>query len=228
MKPTVSGMIFDLDGTLIASLEDLADAVNTALAAHALPRHPLEPFKYFVGDGMNNLVLRACPEGCPEDVVASVFARAKREYGENWAVTTRLYDGVLPMLERLANAGVPLAVLTNKPHEFTREVVEHFLPGISFTVVRGNTGDGKAKPDPAPAREIAARMGLAPERIGLMGDSRTDMDTAVNANMLPIGVLWGFRPERELLEHGARVIIARPEELFDKVTLEGRGPSAPA
>jgi phosphoglycolate phosphatase len=83
MKISVSGMIFELDGTLIASLEDLADAANTALAEHSLPTHPLEPYKYFVGDGMNNLVLRACPKGCPDAVVASVFARVKREYGEN-------------------------------------------------------------------------------------------------------------------------------------------------
>lgn len=220
MKPVVSGMIFDLDGTLIASLEDLADAVNTALAEHSLPTHPLEPYNYFVGDGMNNLVLRACPKGCPEDVVASVFARVKEEYGNNWARKTRLYDGILPMLEKLSGMSIPLAVLTNKPHEFTREVVEHYLPGIVFTVAQGNRGDGKAKPDPTLALEIAARMNLAPEQIGFMGDSRTDMDTAGNANMVPIGVLWGFRPEAELIAHGAKVILSHPEELFGKVTLE--------
>lgn len=220
VKPTVSGMIFDLDGTLIASLEDLADAVNVALAEHSFPTHPLEPYKYFVGDGMNNLVLRACPEGCPDSVIASVFDRVKEEYGKNWARKTRLYDGIRPMLERLSEKNIPLAVLTNKPHEFTREVVEHFLPGVSFTVAQGNRGDGKAKPDPSLALEIAARMGLEPGKIGFMGDSRTDMDTAVNAKMLPIGVLWGFRPEKELLEHGAQVIIAHPDELFEKVELK--------
>lgn len=215
-------MIFDLDGTLIASLEDLADAVNTALAEHSLPTHPLEPFNYFVGDGMDNLVLRACPKGCPADVVASVLARGKEEYGRNWAVKTRLYDGIRPMLLRLSAMKIPMAVLTNKPHEFTRKVVEHFLPDIAFAVAQGNRGDGKAKPDPTLALEIAARMGLEPGTIGFMGDSRTDMDTAVNATMAPIGVLWGFRPERELLEHGAHVILAHPEELFAKVALELR------
>ncbi|CAK7038135.1 MAG: Phosphoglycolate phosphatase [Desulfovibrio sp.] len=219
MKPTLSGFIFDLDGTLIDSLEDLADSVNTALAERSLPTHPVEPYKYFVGDGMNNLVLRACPKGCPTDTVNSVFARVKEEYGKNWAKKTRLYDGIRPMLERLAAQGVPTAVLTNKPHEFTREVVDHFLPGVSFIVAQGNRGDGKAKPDPTLALEIAARMGLAPGAVGFVGDSRTDMDTACNAGMVAVGVLWGFRPEKELLDHGATVILGHPDELFEKVTI---------
>lgn len=217
MKPVVSAIIFDLDGTLIASLEDLADAVNIALAAHSFPTHPLEPYNYFVGDGMETLVRRAAPEGTPDAALAAVFARAKQEYAKNWACKTRPYDGIVPMLEKLAAMGVPLAVLSNKPHEFTGEVVRHFFPRTAFTVVQGSPAGGRAKPEPDMALGIAERFSLPPASVGFMGDSRTDMDTAGNAAMLPIGVLWGFRPESELLKHGAKVLLTHPFRLFDKV-----------
>ncbi|MDR3073888.1 MAG: HAD family hydrolase [Deltaproteobacteria bacterium] len=222
MTLALAAVIFDLDGTLIASLEDIADAVNTALAAHALPTHPLEPYKRFVGDGMEMLARRASPRNTPEAVVASVYARVKEEYGRNWANKTRPYEGVPDMLARLAERGVPMAVLSNKPHEFTGEVVRHFFPDAPFAVAQGNPGGGKAKPDPALALSIAGKFSLAPSRIGFMGDSSTDMDTAVNAGMPPIGALWGFRPESELREHGARVLLAHPSELFEKTA-----PAAP-
>ena len=221
MKPEVAAVIFDLDGTLIDSLEDLADAVNTALAEHGLPVHPVEPYKYFVGDGMETLVRRAAPEGTPDGALASVFARVKAEYGKNWAVKTKPYEGVPAMLERLAALGVPLAVLSNKPHEFTGEVVTHFFPETPFAAVLGSPVGGKAKPEPAMALAVAEKLALAPGRIAIMGDSRTDMDTAANAGMLPIGVLWGFRPEDELLSHGAKVVLAKPGDLFYRVGLGG-------
>lgn len=221
MKPQVSAVIFDLDGTLIDSLEDLGDSMNTALAAHGFPVHPLEPYNYFVGDGMETLVRRAAPEGTADDALAALFARVKEEYGKNWAAKTRPYDGINAMLERLVSLDVPLAVLSNKPHVFTEEVVAHFFPATPFRVVRGSPAGGRAKPEPDMALAVAGTLGLAPDRIAVMGDTRTDMDTAVNAGMLPIGVLWGFRPEKELLSHGAKVILAKPDELFYRVALGG-------
>ena len=219
MKPEVAAVIFDLDGTLIDSLEDLADSVNTALAEHGLPIHPAEPYNYFVGDGMETLVRRAAPEGTSIDVLASVLVRAKEEYGKNWAAKTKPYQGIVSMLERLVALGVPLAVLSNKPHEFTEEVVKHFFPGTLFVVVQGSPEGGKAKPEPGMALAVAKKFGLKPERIAFMGDTRTDMDTAVNAGMLPTGVLWGFRPEQELLEHGAKVLLVKPDDLFYRVKI---------
>lgn len=217
MKPTIAAVIFDLDGTLLASLEDLADAVNIALAAHSLPTHPLEPYKYFVGDGMETLVRRAAPEGTPDAVVSAVFARVRQEYAKNWACKTRPYDGIVSMLEKLTAMRVPLAVLSNKPHEFTEEVVRHFFPHTAFTAVQGSPLGGRAKPEPDMALGIATRLSLEPGKIAFMGDSRTDMDTAVNAGMLPVGVLWGFRPESELVAHGAKVLLGHPSELFAKL-----------
>lgn len=219
MKPAVSAVIFDLDGTLIASLEDLADSVNTALEAYSFPTHPLDPYRYFVGDGMENLVRRALPEGTPEKSVHDVFAVVKQEYGKSWAKKTRPYDGIDVMLRELAARSVPMAVLTNKPHEFTNEVVNHFFPSAPFAIVQGSPAGGKAKPDPRLALDIARHFNLDPADIAFMGDSRTDMDTAVNAGMLPVGVLWGFRPERELLDHGARVILEKPGDFFGAVSL---------
>ena len=217
MKPTASAVIFDLDGTLIDSLEDLADAVNVALAEHFFPTHPVEPFKFFVGDGMETLLRRAAPPETSDTVLSALVTRMKQEYARNWASKTRPYKGIAAMLALLAQKKIPMAVLTNKPHEFAGEVINHFFPEAPFTLVQGSPPGGKAKPDPGMALSIAERFGLAPERVAFVGDSSTDMDTAVNANMLPVGVLWGFRPEKELLDHGARVIIGAPEELAENI-----------
>lgn len=217
MACNASAVIFDLDGTLINSLDDLADSANTVLAECSLPVHPVESYKYFVGDGMETLVRRAAPPETPDAALASLYARVKAEYGKNWAVKTRPYDGIIPMLERLAAMRTPVALLSNKPHEFVGVVAERFFPTTRFAVVQGCPAGGKPKPDPANAYAAAKALGLSPDRIAFVGDSRTDMDTAVNAGMLPVGVLWGFRPESELLKHGAKVLLAKPAELFDKV-----------
>ena len=217
MKPSVSAVIFDLDGTLLASLEDLADSVNTVLDEFSFPTHPLEPYKYFVGDGMENLVRRAAPPDTPDTVLSAILSSVMREYGQHWARKSRPYDGIMPMLAELEARRIPMAVLSNKPHAFTVEVMDHFFADIRFTAIQGSPPGSKAKPDPALALAIAGQMRLAPEQVAFMGDTRTDMETANNAGMPPIGVLWGFRPERELLDHGAKVILARPEDFFHKV-----------
>lgn len=221
MKLPASAIIFDLDGTLVNSLNDLADSANAALSAYSLPMHPVEAYKYFVGQGARRLLAAVLPEGTPESLAALVAARYHEEYAKGWAIKSRPYEGILPMLERLAGMRVPMAVLSNKPHVFTGGFTRRFFPDTRFIAVQGSPEGGAAKPDPAMALALAKTMGLPPERVAFMGDSRTDMETAVNAGMLPIGVAWGFRPESELLEYGARAILSRPSDLFAKVGFPG-------
>ena len=217
MKPTVRAVIFDLDGTLANTLEDLADCVNRALAAYSLPVHPLEPYKYFVGMGGEHLIRSAAPEGTPPSLLAEIGACYKGEYAKGWAVKSRPYEGIADMLERLESMRVPMAVLSNKPQIFTGDFVRHFFPETPFAVVQGSPEGGVAKPDPAMALAIAKTLGLAPEVIAFVGDTRTDMETATNAGMRPVGVTWGFRPEKELLDFGARVLLSRPAAIFDNL-----------
>jgi Predicted phosphatases len=220
MKPIARAVIFDLDGTLVDSLEDLADCTNTALAAYSLPIHPLAPYKYFVGMGVNNLIGSAVPAGTPEDVVRDVTTLYRAEYTQHWARKSRPYEGITTMLERLVSMDVPLAVLSNKAQVFTGDFVAHFFPDTPFLTVQGSPAGGVAKPDPTMALTIAAQMGLSPSEIAFMGDTRTDMETANNAGMLPVGVTWGFRPESELVEFGAKVLLHHPDDLFANVVLE--------
>lgn len=221
IKLLASAIIFDLDGTLVNSLDDLADNANAALSAYSFPTYPVEAYKYFVGQGARRLLMAALPEGTPESLVKLVGARYYEEYSRGWAIKSRPYDGILPMLERLAGMRVPMAVLSNKPHAFTGDFTRRFFPETRFIAVQGSPEGGTAKPDPAMALALAKTMRLPPEQIVFMGDSRTDMETAVNAGMLPVGAAWGFRPESELLEYGARAILARPADLFEKVSFSG-------
>ena len=214
MKLAAPALIFDLDGTLIDSIDDLADAANAALSAYKLPTHPVAPYNYFVGDGMENLMRRAAPQGTEEAIIKKLLERVTEIYATGWAKKTRAYEGIPAMLTRLAASGRKLAVLSNKPHEFTVSVTAHFFPDVSFAAVQGSPKGGKAKPEPGMALAMAEKIGVAPKDIVFMGDTRTDMKTATNAGMVPLGVLWGFRPRSELEEHGAAIIIAKPEDLF--------------
>ena len=217
MPPRFRAVIFDLDGTLINSLDDLADCANAALGERGFPPHPADAYRFFVGEGMENLVRRAAPAGTDETVIRRLVECMRERYGRDWARKTRPYDGIVPMLERLAALPLPMAVLSNKPREFTDLTVRHFFPDIPFVQVLGSPPGGRAKPDPSLALSIADGLGLAPEQTLFVGDSRTDMDTATAAGMFPAGVLWGFRSAEELLAHGAKVLLKEPEGVNELV-----------
>jgi len=213
--PAKQAVLFDLDGTLLDTIDDLADSLNAVLAGEGLPTVPTAEHKFMVGDGVRNYVLRALPTGRRGDeaLLTRVIGKYREAYGGRWAVKTRPYDGVAEMLAALAGRGVRLAVLSNKPDDFTRAMVAHFLGEFDFEAVRGALPEVPMKPDPVAAVGIAERMGLPAEAFAYVGDTATDMQTARAAGMFAVGVLWGFRGRGELVDAGAEVLIEHPSDL---------------
>jgi phosphoglycolate phosphatase len=208
-------VIFDLDGTLLNTLEDLADSMNCVLERNRMPQHPPSAYRYFVGDGVEMLVRRALPfEVADGDEFQRFVREMKTEYGLRWAEKTRPYKGVPEMLEAFSAAGLDMAVLSNKPNDAARQIVRQFLPEAPFRLVIGATPEKPKKPDPAVALEIAGRLRLPPERFIFVGDSSIDMRTAVAAGMFPAGVLWGFRTGEELIAAGAKMLFEQPADLL--------------
>lgn len=207
-------VLFDLDGTLLDTLEDIADAANRVLARHRYPAHTVDAYRFFVGEGARTLVERTLPEEARDDeTIDRLYAEFRSEYARNWNAKTRPYRGVPEMLDGLVERGLKIAVLSNKPDDFTRRCVEELLGGWRFDVVLGHHDGIAAKPDPAGALRVAAGLGVPPERILFAGDSSIDVRTAIAAGMFPVGVLWGFRPREELEKSGARAIIEAPVDL---------------
>lgn len=208
-------VIFDLDGTLLDTLADLADSGNAVLAALGLPQHQKDAYRYFVGLGIEELVRRMLPEDRRDPAtIQEAGALTASEYKRRWKDKTRPYDGVLELLKGLRERGLPASVLSNKPQHYTDLTVDEFFPGRPFRFVRGARPEVPNKPHPAGALALAKELNLTPGTIVFVGDTATDMKTARGAGMLPVGALWGFRDEAELRENGALHIIARPADLL--------------
>ncbi len=222
-----AAVMFDLDGTLLDTIKDIADSMNAVLERRGLPGHPAERYKSFVGDGVETLVRRALPaDRRHHRVLAECVEEVVREYAARWDRKTRPYPGVPEMLDALEARGFKLAVLSNKPEEATRLCVERFFGGNRFQAVRGARPGLPRKPDPAGALEIAADLDVEPARWLYLGDTDTDMLTARRAGMVPVGAAWGFRGERELAESGARWIVSHPRELLSVPAGGGPGTGA--
>lgn len=207
-------VIFDLDGTLLDTLEDIADAMNSVLAEDGLPTHPIEAYRTFVGDGVRALARRTLPDGVTDGESIDRFtARMREAYARNWNAKTAPYPGVPELLDAVVARGTKMAVLSNKPDDFTKLCVEELLPRWRFDVVVGHRDGIPLKPDPGGAIEVAALLGVAPQRILYVGDSGMDMQTAVAAGMTPLGVLWGFRSRKELLDAGAAALASVPRDI---------------
>ena len=209
-------VLFDLDGTLLDTIEDLMDAMNIVMAEIGIEPHDAEQAKLRVGDGLRNYVLRCIPAERRDDepFVAGLCKRFSEEYAKRWKVKTHPYDGIAEMLTGLAERNVPAGVLTNKPDEFAQLVVGELLGEWRFAAVRGVRADDVKKPDPSGALEMAAGIGVSPAQCLYVGDTNTDMKTANAAGMFPVGATWGFRSREELLENGAKVLIDHPVELL--------------
>jgi phosphoglycolate phosphatase len=213
---TYKAIIFDLDGTLLDTLEDLSGSVNRVMTRRGFPTHTLDEYRYFIGDGTAMLIARALPKEERNDKTIRACLKAFNEdYGRNWNVKTRPYKGITEMLDALTERGLKITVLSNKQHEFTKRCVADLLPKWTFDVVLGQRNAVKRKPDPAGALEVAERLRLSPAEILYLGDSAVDMRTAAAAGMFPVGVLWGFRPAEELQESGAKALIERPLEILN-------------
>lgn len=212
---TIKGIIFDLDGTLIDSLADIATAANAVLDQFGFATHSIEDYRIFVGDGVNVLMERIVPGQELNDAFKMKFLKAwKAEYTKQWNVQTRPYDGILELVNELKKGPYRLGVLSNKPQEFTQACVAEYFESGLFNPVWGLCEDRPKKPDPKGALEMASEWGLPPDEILYVGDTSTDMQTAVNAGMWPLGVSWGFRSRDELEAHGARSIIDHPADLL--------------
>lgn len=205
-------VLFDLDGTLLDTLADLADSMNQILREYGMPEHPVDPYRYYVGDGMFNLARRASPAGTSDAIAQAMAIRMNDVYDKNWKRKTRVYDGIPELLDAIAQPGLKMGVLSNKPDPFTQVMIKHFFGDKRFNQVYGARPDVPKKPDPAAALEIAGEFGVAPKNFLYLGDTNTDMRTGLAAGMFTIGVTWGFRPVEELREAGAMAIIDTPDQ----------------
>lgn len=207
-----SHIIFDLDGTLLNTIDDLADAGNHVCAAHGWPTHTVDQFKYMVGNGIPSLVSRFTPDGLGKEELAQALAEFSAYYGEHKEDKTAPYPGVPGLLDSLKGAGMRLAVLSNKAHALAGPVVEHYFPGV-FEYVQGALPGAPLKPDPTLLHALMESIGARPGTTLFAGDSDVDVLTGKNGALTVCGVLWGFRDRAELEGAGADYVVEKPEEL---------------
>ncbi|MFH6961616.1 HAD family hydrolase [Flavobacterium plurextorum] len=209
------GIIFDLDGTLVDSLHDISDAMNTVLENLNYPTHTYDTYQYFIGSGLRNLVSKALPSSNnKEEQIEICFEMMIQEYRKICTSKTKPYDGIVELLENLTSQNIKLAVFSNKADELTKKIASEIFPN-HFDAAVGLSTEELKKPNPFEAIEISKKWNLKPEEILFVGDSDIDMKTAVNANMFPVGVSWGYRTEEELKSSGAKLVINNASELIE-------------
>lgn len=208
------GAIFDLDGTLVDSLADLADAMNYALKILDQPTWDLEAYRKKVGNSTNLLIKRALAPD-KQNLFDEMFKISSEKYAQICLNKTRPYKGMSESLNELHKKRVKLAVLTNKDHEMAVKVVTHLFGKNLFDAIVGTTTGNPIKPDPTQTLELVRKLKLKPQETVFVGDSDVDMQTAKACKMLAVGVNWGFRPIEELKQNGADIIVGRPEKLLE-------------
>lgn len=219
---SIKAIIFDLDGTLLDSIADIAMATNKVLRQNDLPGHPVAKFVEFIGNGARRIVQRALPEHLKRDeaFVDEILEAYKVAYKENIVVESKLFDGIAELLKFLNKSGLPIAIFTNKPHDQTMLIADKLLRGFKFEVVLGQKDENPKKPDPFGALWIAEQLGVKPADVLFVGDSAVDVNTAKNAQMQMVGVSWGYSKENELEDAECETIVDTPSEL--KALIEKR------
>ena len=207
---------FDLDGTLLDSLADLANCTNKILLKRGFPEHPEDAYRYFVGDGAKMLMTRVLPEEIRnESLIEECRQDFETAYRECWDEQTVPYENIPELLNALYRRKLKLTVLSNKPHEFTLLAVNNLLPSWDFEMILGQREGVPHKPDPAGMLEICEKLKIPSSSFMYLGDTATDMKTSVAAGCFSVGVLWGFRSEEELRDNGAKAIVKDPLDVLD-------------
>lgn len=208
-------VIFDLDGTLLDTIADLAAATNYALQACGYPTHDTDAYRFFVGNGINKLFERALPEGTrSKENVLKIRSLFVPYYNEHNADLSRPYPDIENLLETLQKKGYMLAVASNKYHEATQKLIKQYFPRINFLAILGQRENIPAKPDPQVVYEIMEKAGVERNEVVYIGDSSVDMQTGANAGVTTIGVCWGFRPRTELEAYNPSLIAEQAEDIL--------------
>lgn len=205
--------VFDLDGTLVNSLADIADASNYAMRTMGFSEHELSKFNYFVGDGVKKLIERILPDG-KQDKLDIALEYYNAYYEKNYTVKTYVYDGIKELLKELKKNGVFLAVASNKTHEFTENVINHYFEYNIFSVVCGKIEGRPVKPNPAIVTDIMKKFNEEISDCFMIGDTSIDIKTGKNAGFKTIGCIWGFRTSDELINAGADFIAEKPDDIL--------------
>lgn len=204
--------VFDMDGTILDTLDDLAAAINHGLQYFDLPVHTTEDVRWFVGNGMHKLAERAVPKGSSPEMIEKVFAEMHRYYKDHCADSTKPYDGIPEMLKTLKAHGVLTAVVSNKAEYAVKSLCRDYFDGL-FDYSAGDAEGHRIKPYPDMVEAVLEQAGVGKSEAAYIGDSDVDVQTAHNSGLFPIMVDWGFRGEAFLKEHGAKLIVHSPEEI---------------
>ena len=225
----IRAVIFDMDGTLLNTLADIAHSINSALQRHGFQTHAADSYRMMVGFGLRRSVARAIEAGKPlaadgetgeevtEELLDLMAAEAQTAYAADPVSRTGFYDGMAGLLTSLADRGIPMAVLSNKPDRLVQLIAQEFLSQWNFRGILGARDGSPRKPDPTTALEVAGEMEAEPTEVLFLGDSDIDMITARRAGMLAVGALWGFRDAEELWAAGAQTVVNHPEEVLSLV-----------
>ncbi len=209
------GAIFDMDGTLVDTLADLYDSVNEMLAHYNLPLRTLDEVRQFVGNGARQLMIRSLPADC--DFLDEALSLYNDCYARNCLKKVKPYAGIMDLLTTLEAKEIPLGICTNKQHFAAIEIADKILAPIKFPYVSGDEPGQPRKPNPTRALACAEKFSVTAQDVAYFGDTAVDMQTALNAGFLAVGVTWGFRPRSELVDSGAQIIIDHPLEILERI-----------